>query len=794
MDLLTLQATFGGLLHDIGKVVYRAGGQRGSHSVQGERFLAGVLSGPDWAPVLDCVRCHHAAEMRSRQRTLQPDSPAYIVYLADCLSAAANRQEIEGVGTAFRREAPLDSVFTHLNGSHPGWMMSPQPQDGRLRLPQKRHPLTASVYEDAVSRLQECLPNLQLEPAGISTLLNLLEIQLGGFPASIRTGENTDISLYDHARTVASIAACISGYVQANSITDLRKALFEQEANFRKKNAFLLYTADFSRIQKFLYTVHTEKALRSLRSRSFFLELLMEHYLDELLAGCGVSRANVIYSGGGHCYVLLPNTPAVTDTLMRWNRRFNDWLRQEFGTQLFLSNAWAECSGNDLTNTPAEKSPYKELFRRVNRLLEQHKFHRYSAEDLRNLNRTTAWPDGRECKVCGTSVSLNGDLCPWCRLFAELSDKIQKKTVFVVSRADLFSEDFALPTMDGSSVHLTLTDAATTRKRISDGENIVRVYTKNDPYTGLPCSTNLYVGDYAAGNEMEKLADQSEGIRRIAVCRMDVDNLGHAFISGFEQENEKNPAKRMQYVALSRTAAFSRQMSLFFKCYINDILQGLQVAIVYAGGDDVFLIGAWNDVLEAAQRIQSDFTAFSCGALTLSAGIGIFDDHYPVRLSAEETAELEEAAKQLPGKNAVALFAPERRAVRDAKGNFLVHQEQGHVYAWNTLCTQVLGEKVECLQSFFGNDDNERGNSMLYNLLALLKEAENDHINLARYAYLLARLAPGKNAPNYPSYEQFSHRMMGWAMDAQQRHQLVTAIYIDLYQHRKGGDTDGTTA
>lgn len=40
----------------------------------------------------------------------------------------------------------------------------------------------------------------------------------------------------------------------------------------------------------------------------------MEHYLDELLAGCGVSRANLIYSGGGHCYVLLPNTAAVADT------------------------------------------------------------------------------------------------------------------------------------------------------------------------------------------------------------------------------------------------------------------------------------------------------------------------------------------------------------------------------------------------------------------------------------------------------------------------------------------------
>ena len=218
----------------------------------------------------------------------------------------------------------------------------------------------------------------------------------------------------------------------------------------------------------------------------------------------------------------------------------------------------------------------------------------------------------------------------------------------------------------------------------------------------------------------------------------------------------------------------------------------MQVAIVYAGGDDVFLIGAWNDTLKAAQSIQSTFTAFSCGALTLSAGIGIFDDHYPVRLSAEQTAELEEAAKQLPGKNAVALFTPERRAVTDAKGHILVQPEQGHVYAWDVLRDKVLGEKAACLQSFFHDADNGHGNAMLYNLLALLREAENDRINLARYAYLLARLAPKKNAPEYRAYEAFSRRMMDWAMDAEQRHQLITAIYINVYQHRKDGDTDGT--
>ena len=546
MNVLTLQSTYGGLLHDTGKAVYRAGGQRGSHSEQGYQFLHGVLPGAGWAPALDCVRYHHAAALRGAAKALPADSPAYIVYLADDLSAAADRREVEGESSFFRRDLPLDTVFTHLNGTHPGWMMPAQPQDGSLKLPRPQQPLSASVYADAVRKLSECLPDLQPQPEWINSLLGLLETQFSCFPSSTFTGESPDVSLFDHAKTTAAIAACISEYVQAN-ITDLRKALFEQEKDFCQKDAFLLYTADFSRIQKFLYTVHTENALRSLRSRSFFLELLMEHYLDELLAGCGVSRANLIYSGGGHCYVLLPNTAAVADTLTRWNRQFNRWLQQQFGTQLFLANAWTPCSGNDLTNTPAEKSPYKELFRRVNRLLEQHKFHRYTAEDLRQLNSTAAYPDGRECKVCGTSANLKDDLCPWCKLFVDLSIKIQNKRVLVVSRQPSAADDCTLPALDGGSEYLSLTDPLSARKRLASGEPVTRVYTKNAPFTGLTYSTNLYVGDYAASNSMEELAEQSEGVRRIAVCRMDVDNLGHAFISGFEQENEKDPVKRMGF-------------------------------------------------------------------------------------------------------------------------------------------------------------------------------------------------------------------------------------------------------
>lgn len=74
MNVLTLQSTYGGLLHDTGKAVYRAGGQRGSHSEQGYQFLHGVLPGAGWAPALDCVRYHHAAALRGAAKALPADS------------------------------------------------------------------------------------------------------------------------------------------------------------------------------------------------------------------------------------------------------------------------------------------------------------------------------------------------------------------------------------------------------------------------------------------------------------------------------------------------------------------------------------------------------------------------------------------------------------------------------------------------------------------------------------------------------------------------------------------------
>lgn len=73
-----------------------------------------------------------------------------------------------------------------------------------------------------------------------------------------------------------------------------------------------------------------------------------------------------------------------------------------------------------------------------------------------------------------------------------------------------------------------------------------------------------------------------------------------------------------------------------------------------------------------------------------------------------------------------------------------------------------MDEKLKALSAFFQGQD-ERGMAFLYQMTHLLRAAQEDKLNLARYAYLLARLQPGKAAPPlrcmpaFPSRCTFGH-------------------------------------
>ena len=116
MNPQTVQATFGCLLHDVGKAVCRAGISDGRHGEAGYRFVRDIDGYGQAKAVLDCIRYHHAAQLRQAKDC---DPLAAIACIADNIAAAADRRQT-GDETQFDRYLPLSPVFTHLNGEHPG--------------------------------------------------------------------------------------------------------------------------------------------------------------------------------------------------------------------------------------------------------------------------------------------------------------------------------------------------------------------------------------------------------------------------------------------------------------------------------------------------------------------------------------------------------------------------------------------------------------------------------------------------------------------------------------------------
>ena len=770
MDNKQVTVAVGGLLHDIGKLLYRYNDGR-NHCISGHELLksAGIKD----EDVLNQVKYHHGALLRNSN--VSKDSAAYITYWADNVAAGADRREkLSDIGDKepYEKDMPLESVFNILNGNKQDYTYDMQEvyDSGDINYPhQNRTPYSEIIYSKIISNIKEGLSAIELTDEYVNSLLGVLEANLSFVPSSTSTKQVADISLYDHVKITAAIGGCILEYLKASGETDFKKELFDNCTETYNKKTFLLLSMDMSGIQEFLFKIDSEDALKTLRSKSFYLEILLEHIVDELLNPLGLSRANLIYSGGGHAYILLPNTSIAKDTITNLFKNIKKWMLDYFGTDLYVAYGYAECSANELMDKP--EGSYQEIFARASEAVSLQKTSRYNSEEIILLNTKPKEQLTRECRICGTTEKLNSEnLCPVCAALIGLSKKIQDKPFVSIVTQKEGDSCAHLPL----GKYMIMESEESLRQRTKNKANFVRAYSKNKMYTGFNLSTRLWVGNYYQGNSFKELANASKGINRIGVLRADVDNLGKAFVRGFS-----NVQGEANYSSLSRSATFSRKLSMFFKLNINYLLGNAafsmegerpyplrDAAIVYSGGDDLFIIGAWNSIIETAVDINEALKNYTQGTLTISAGIGIYPEKYPVTALARETGKLEDISKLKEGKNAITLFNEENS------------------YHWDEFKNEVIGQKLSALSDFYGNND-EKGNSQIYKLMGYLRNID-EKINLARLAYLLGRIEPPKDASQElkDKFKQFARNIYKWAINPNDRKELITAIYIYVYLNR----------
>ncbi len=643
----------------------------------------------------------------------------------------------------------LRSIFEQLSipGNHP-------------------HPLQEENCMDAASAIPKWFADnaaLLDEPDSEQALLESMEDTFSALPSDI-----PGVSLYHQIKTVIAIA-CVLLYNQAH-----RSALSEP---------FSMYSLDFSGIQNFIYTIISTGALRALKTRSLYLSLLAEYAVDLILKECGFSRANLIYAGGGRMHLLLSADPTLLSTADLVVQMINAFLRKRFGASLYLASAWTRTGGEALSSHGGKEPSFSGLFHANSRILSEKKLSRYSYQQLCEMNDQFAGDGVRECAICGNTARLRRwkerDLCETCCQLEAFASAVTDKTQLLCAVRGMSGNGLALPAPDNQEVCLIPGDR-------EDALQALHVYSINARRPDCH-ATRIYISRHGAGTgSLEDLSGLSVGIRRLGVLRADVDNLGRLFADGFYRPGETAPWKNC---TLTHYAALSAALTAFFQRQLDGLLEqpstdealspkanGQGVSVIYAGGDDVFLMGTWNDVLEAGINIQTAFAEYTGGRLTLSAGFGMYPDHTPVIQMAEDTAVLESSAKKLEGKNAIALFGQ----VTDSTGAELKHE-----YHWSFLKQNVIDEKLKLLTSLFETDE-DKGNSFLYHVLMLYRQMSTQPMAISRLAYLLARRQPDRDASQaaIQAYQSFMKQVYQWALDPIQNAAFQTACLVYVYLNR----------
>ena len=786
MNAKQIEVILGGLFHDIGNILY-------THNVgisnceEGYRFIKDA--GIDNESILEQLKFQQYNILK--EANISEDSLAYITCWANSIvprrSPEEHSKNTEEKKNISNKAIPLQSVFNIINGNNERkvYELEQVKENGEINFPvDNTINYSEEKYESIINNLKSGIKKFELTGEYINSLLSLLEGELTYVSSASDIHQLADISLYDQMKITAAIGSCVYQYLESKEIKNYKKTLVEECNKSYDEDYFLLFSMDISGIQNFIYKVDSSEALKSLRSKSFYLEIMLEHIVDELLEAVNLSRTNLIYSGGGHAYILLPNTDEVIEKIKIFKAELKKWFIDNYGIDLYVAMGYKACSANTLKNYP--KGSYENLFKEVSKALSNEKISRYSAKEIRHMNSFGNEESTRECKVCGRVDHLTAeDICEYCDSFKRISRDILNKSfgfVTVVEEKDKVKNCIKLP----FDKYMFMEDEESLKHRAYTNESgYVRSYSKNKMYTGVNVATRLWVGDYSSESSFEELAKASNGIKKLGVLRADVDNLGKAFISGFKPE----------HTSLSRTASFSRKLSMFFKLHINNILENGEymvdgskpskrnATIVYSGGDDVFIVGAWDDVIGLAIDLSDSLKKYSQGTLTISAGIGIFPKKFPVKAIARETGLLEEASKSVQDKNAVTLF-------EDAYNQGYKHEfdcgEQ--TYKWDVFKSRVMGEKYVLIDSFF-SDDDEKGMAAIYKLLRYIRNLD-DKINLARLAYLLGRMqVSAKDSDGKEEkYKAFSKKLYEWISNdpkGENRRELITAIYIYVYLHRK---------
>ncbi|HIJ96298.1 MAG TPA: type III-A CRISPR-associated protein Cas10/Csm1 [Desulfuromonadales bacterium] len=645
----------------------------------------------------------------------KPETPLqWIITQADRLSSGMDRQVFDGdeTGTAFRdfrktRLIPLaeemrpdgkyensDTLDSYRHRYHlralspaqvfPAFKEAAEPVDNAAA--SKEY---AALFAAFLTDLEN-LSHRNQPPLWLDHFTSLWERFTSAIPAATVGTVIPDVSLYDHSRATAALAISMYRYHLATDTFN------ETAIKASTAEKFLLITGDFYGIQNFIFSSggSTNKAAaKLLRGRSFAVSILSELASDRLCRKLLLPPTSVLLDAAGKFTLIAPNLPETIAGLAEVEVELNSWLLRHYYGEVTIGFSSLSAKPADF-----EKGSFLGLWEKLGKAADLKKYRKF---DLAKAGVVAGYLDSFDntlsiCPFCGKRpadlktkddqyLGDNEASCLICRDHIHMGAKlIKSKSMAVISAGVTFAGnrlkeqlfgcyqlsfdlDKATSTELAKSGHLLHMISLARAGESPDGSLAARyisgyvpVYSDGDRHDKRFCKEVLGESGDAktfshiaihALNHRSDSDDKFSGVEALGILKADVDNLGKLFACGLPEER----------LNLSRLATFSRQLNSFFALYLPNLLttdiRFQNIYTVFAGGDDLFLIGPWNRIIEFADELQAQFARFACGngGITISAGITVDKPGVPVPTVADQAEQALESSKH-GGKNSLTLF------------------------------------------------------------------------------------------------------------------------------------------
>jgi len=711
-QLVTLAA----LLHDIGKFSQRAGAPKSAdqedmycpvdrqtgrashkHVLYTDHFIENVLLLP---VELKPMRSRLARLAASHHKPAGDDRLEQALKFADGLSAGSDRKKEEEADGDYKT-ARLLSIFEQVSLAQERSFedlskgkyhrLEPLSQAGD---PASLDDARKTSYEKLFSGFVERLKQLPLD-LGVTTyiqaLASLLEEYTWCIPSSTYKSL-PDISLYDHAVTTAALAQVLVCYAAETGVEPGQKADSEEK--------FLLVGGDLSGIQSYIFNLdrsHGSGVAKLFRARSFYLQALTRSVIHTLCERLGLNTFARVMDAGGRFLLLVPALETTRQALADFELELQRQMFERFQGQLSLNLDWsvALCEGD------FHMSHLRDYLDSANDALEQRKlrkfdrlfatgqapiipldFSAYSDGDCsichsQPVNAEASHKQqrdgGREIKICtscGDQIQLIGARLP-DRQYLVFESHPSKDAVALLFGQYLRLEKSLQPQRDAKASdlvairergHCVYQPIAGHLPKIEDSDLLV---WKQGGDLRIQAD-ELFMGeDWVKKGEPKtfemlarlsrRLDHNSRPIGRsfLGSFKADVDNLGLVFSVGLQNR-----------LSLSRFASLSRMLNHFFS---ESLVRWIKsdwpnLYIIFAGGDDLFLLGPWTELVKFSGQMNERFRSWVAQRpdLTLSAGLSVHRPGLPVHSIAEVAEEALEASKHYSTdnakKNAITLF------------------------------------------------------------------------------------------------------------------------------------------